>query len=327
MLKKLFLVIAITVNIIASEKELIKDINTVYAEDFYNKFSNYTSLPLNNFENNATQKKIKEDFEKILPRYLNNKSIFSKSSLKKLKIDKVENYKIRTFISVSLSYIKYLDSRDNYQLSLKIMRQNLINLNDLMINSKNMIDYLIALGTYSKIFSNYHNPSLEIVELFKKHPPANKSIYFKKVEAEKMYLLKMIDDMNNVDEINMEDYDTSDYKKLMIKVRDSAKSDINKYFSKILLATNQSKIDDFNKYIKVEGDKLMSTWNQVKFMFHSILSKILQIFIGYNSQHDYVAIYMGKILAIVAVPRLVDVYGAHIRMEQTYETLLSKQHD
>lgn len=327
MLKKLFLVIAITVNIIASEKELIKDINTIYAKDFYNNFSNYTSLPLNNFENNATQKKIKEDFEKILPRYLNNKSIFTKSSLKKLKKDKVENYKIRMFISVSLSYIKYLDSRDDYQLSQRIMKENLINLNNLMINSENMMDYLIALGAYSKIFSNYADPSLEMVALFKKYPPPHKSIYFNKIEAEKMYLLKMIDGMNNVDEINMEDYDTSDYKKLMIKVRASAKSDINKYFSKMLLATSQSKIDDFNKYIKIEGDKVMSTWNQIKFIFHSILSKILQIFIGYNSQHDYVAAYKGKILAIVAVPRLVDIYGEHIKMEQAYETLLSKQHD
>jgi len=324
MLKKLFFVIAITVNILASDKKLIEDINTIYAEDFYNNFSNYTSLPLNDFENNTTQKKIKEDFEKILPRYLNNKSIFTKSSLEKQEKDKVEKYKIRMFISISLSYIKYLNSRDDYQLSQRIMKRNLINLNALMVNSKNMMNYLIALGTYSKIFSNYGTPSLEMVELFKKYPPPNKSIYFEKLEAEKLYLIQTIDDMNNVDKVNMEDYETSDYKKLMTKVRASAKSDINKYFSKMLLATSQSKVDDFNKYIKIEGDKLMSTWNQIKFLFHTILSKILQIFIGYNSQHDYVAVYMGEILAIVAVPRLADIYGEHIKMEQAYKRLLNQ---
>jgi len=325
MLKKLFLVMLITINLNASQKEFFESINTIYADDFYNKISNYTSLPLNSYENNTTQKKIKEDFEKNLPIYLSNKNLFTKSSLERLEKDEVKKYKIWMFVSISLSYIKYLEAKNNHQLSKEIMERNLINLHDLMINSNGMIDYVLALATYSKLFSNYNNPSLEMVSILKRYPPPNKSIYLQKIEADKMRMFKMIDEMDNVGEENMADYATSDYKKLMSKVRSCAKSQLGRYFSKYTIATtSESKleIEKYNKYIKAQSNSLLSIWSKIKLLIHTILAKILHIFIGYNSQYDYMAEYIGEILAVTAVPQARNIYSDHIKMTQEYKDLL-----
>jgi len=211
------------------------------------------------------------------------------------------------------------------KLDTKTMEKNLINLNDMMINSKNMIDYLRALTQYSKILSSCTDTSSEMISIFKNNPPPNKSIYFEKVKLEKEILFTMIDNMNDIDKKDMKNYNDSDYKKLMTRVKYTAKDKLNTYFSKMTIAIkSESKleIENFNNYINNEEDNLLSTWSQIKLLFHTMLAKFLHIFIGYNKQFDYMADYIGEILAITAVPKLSTIYEDHIKMQEQYQKFL-----
>ena len=93
----------------------------------------------------------------------------------------------------------------------------------------------------------------------------------------------------------------------------------------VIATTSQSplEIKNFNNYIQEENDDLLSTWSTIKMLFHTLLAKLLQIFIGYNSQFDYMAEFMGKTLALIAIPQATDIYGKHIKMEQSYKNLLT----
>ncbi len=325
-LKALLLSIIVSITLHASEIKLIKNINAVYSDDIYEKLLTLSSIPLFNYENNNTQKKVKEDFEKILPLYLEHTTLFSKTSLEKLDKNKIEKYKLNLFIKISVSYIKYLEQKNEIVLSTKIMKRNLLNLNALMTNSNNLMDYIISLMAYSTIFSHYSNPSKEMIVTFNNYPPPDASIYFEKIEAEKITLFNMIDNMDSIDNENMKDYDNSDYKKLMSQVRYTAKKQLNKYFSKMVVAIkSQSKIEkeNFNKYIEEQQDSLLSIWSQVKFFIHTILAKLLHIFIGYNSQSDHMADYIGETLALTAVPIIDEYYEKHIKMKKQYITMKS----
>ena len=172
------MIMTLTLN--AAGKEVLQNINSTYTNKFYDKLANLSSLSLDNYENNGTQKKVKEDFEKILPLYLSTQDIFTKTGLEELEKDEIKKYKVSMFVSVSLGYIKYLESENRHELSADIMTKILIDINDLMINSNNMVDYLIALTVYSKIFANYTAPSVQMLSIFKKYTPASKRIYVQK---------------------------------------------------------------------------------------------------------------------------------------------------
>ena len=315
--------ISLTLN--ASNIELLQKINTTYEDDFYAHFSNKNAISLNDYENNATQKKIKDDFEEILPLYLKSADIFSKSSLEKLEKKDTKLEKISVFISISVSYIKYLESIKKENLATEIMKRDLINLHALMVNSKGIINYVIALSSYLDIFSNYKNPSSSILSLLQGNPPPPKSVYIQKVEDEKMITFGMLNTMTDEDEKSMKDYKTSAYKELMTKVKSSAKLYINEYTSKMLIATlseSAQKREEFEKYIQEEKKSTRSIWTFIKLFFHKFLASILQIFIGYNTQYDYIAEYMAKVLALVAVPKIDTLYDEHVKLEQEYKRLV-----
>ena len=315
--------IAFTLN--ASNIELLQKINTTYEDDFYAHLSNNSAIFLSDYENNATQKKIKDDFEEILPLYLKSSDIFSKSSLKLLENKEIKFFKIRAFIPISVNYVKYLESIKEKELATEIMKKNLLTLHDLMVNSKGIINYVIALSSYLDIYSNYKNPSSSILSLLQENPPPHKSIYIQKVEDEKMITFGMIDAMTDEDEKSMKDYNTSAYKELMTKVKSSTKLYINEYTSKRLIATlseSEQKREEFEQYLQEEEKSAMSIWTLIKLFFHKFLANILQIFIGYNTQYDYVAEYMAKVLALTAQPKTDTMYDDHVKLEHEYERLV-----
>ncbi len=330
MFNKLLLLIMITLSLHASNIELLQKINATYGDEFYTPLSKKSLISLNDYENNATQKKIKDDFEKILPLYLKSTDIFSKSSLKQLENKGIKFFKIRAFIPISVSYVKYLESIKEKELATKIMKKNLINLHDLMLNSTGVINYVVALSSYLEIFSNYQNPSSGMLVILQDNPPPSKVIYVQKVKDEKMLTFSMIDAMTNEDEKSMKDYNTSAYKKLMSRVKSRAKLYIDKYMSKGVTATlseSEEKRKKFEHYIEKEKKSTRSIWTLIKLFFHKLLANILQIFIGYNTQYDYVADYMAKVLALTAVPNMGPLYDKHIKLEQEYERLLKMNNE
>jgi len=326
MFHKLFLIITITLTLSASNKELLQKINETYEDDFYTHLSKLSTLSLNNYENNATQKKIKDEFEQILPLYLKSRGLFSKSNLEQQEKEEIKFLKISAFIPISVSYVKYLESIKNEKLASVIMQKDLSNLHDLMVNSNGTINYVIALSSYLEIYSSYKKLSSSMFVLLQNNPPPNKSIYIQKVENEKIVLFSMIDKMTDEDEKSMKDYDTSAYKQLMTKVKSKAKLYIGEYTSKRLIATlsqSEQKREEFEQYMQEEKDRLMSVWSMIKLFFHKLLANILQIFVGYNTQYDYVADYMAKVLALTAGQKTDFIYDTHIKLEHEYERLVN----
>jgi len=113
MFKKILLIIIITISSNASTKEFINKVYTIYSDNFYSKIklSRCKQIPLNNFENNETQKRLKEDFEKILPEYIDSSNYLKRTYLDKITITDNNIKKIfttRKVVCASLSYVKYL---------------------------------------------------------------------------------------------------------------------------------------------------------------------------------------------------------------------------
>jgi len=184
MLKELIILMLMSITLSASPaEELFRDINTTYSKvNYQHIFKDLDNLTINSFENNSTQRMIKEDFESLLPNYMDNKDIFSESSLKKLIKENVGKPRLRMFISASLVYMKYLDEEGKTKDAENIMRRNLINFNSLMTKSDNIVDYIRALGLYKRTFTYMESSLQNMTGILEKHPPPNESIYFEKMK-------------------------------------------------------------------------------------------------------------------------------------------------
>ena len=316
----------------SSAEELLKDINITYSkENYQNIFKNLNELTISSFESNSTQKMIKEDFEELLPNYLNNEDIFSQVNLKQLKKDNIYKHKWREFISASLVYMKYLESQEEFEREERIMKRNLINFNSLMVNSQELVDYIIALILYEKTYFYEGLNNTKIISITKEYPPVDPSIYFDKLHTERDNLLYLIDHMNDIDEKEMNDYETSDYKRLMTRVKSSAKKHINNNFKKMEIATKNDSpntLKDYYEDLKKEEKKHMDFWSKIKLFFYTMMAKVFQIFFGYNMFHDYMGDYIGKTVALVSIPKYNNLYIKHIEVRNQYNALIkSEKHD
>lgn len=326
-MKKLFTLFIITLALKASSvspQELISNINTIFSNKIYNSIDPF-SFSFKENKNNLSSQKIKEDLKKILPSYLETKPLFTRPLLTHFKEQNKTLVGVSIFIKLSFSYANYLQHHNQEKLALQIIEQNLINLQDLMTNAPNMLDYLIALAIYSKIFDNYIPSSYKIVTLFQKYPPPSASLYFQKLEAEKKELFKRLDSLSH---INQDIIDTSQkeaYEKLMKKIKASAKSHLEKYFSQMRLAASSKKEQiKFKNYLKKENEELFTTSTQIKMALHSAFAKLFYFFVGYNYEFDYIAKYIGKMLALISLPRLEHFYQEHLKMLQKYHNFLEK---
>jgi len=320
MIQKLLLIITLALNSSSlPPQELIKNITTIYNHPFYKKISS-----LKAFETPISQPKIKEDLEKIVPSYLQTKELFSKSTLTQLKKENISLFGLSTFLTISFNYANYLYSTTQEKIALKLIEQNLINLQNLMKNAPTILEYTLALSIYSNLFSNYQ-PFSKALPLFKKYPPPNPSLYFKRLEAEREELFKTIDNLEN---IKSSPKNSSTTHKLFIKkVKETTKAELERYFYKMHLATSKEERLKFQDYLKREEEKLFSKSTQIKVAIHTFFANILSYFIGYNSQFDYLATYQGKILALIMLPHnLTTLYEEHQKMIQKYYNFLNQSH-
>ncbi len=316
-----------------STQDFLYDINVTYSDEFYQSILNEKQITtLIGFENNTTQKKIKSDFEKLLPKYLESDNLFTNKQLLMLQDP---NYVIpqshfKDFITVSILYLNLLKYQKKSEKSNAILEKNLINIKSLMQNSNGMINYILSIFLYQKIYTEIKCDSKEIYSLFKKFPPPDKSIFFKKVEYENREVVSFIDEnLNSIDEIDKKNYNEVEYNKLMTQIKDSAKKYVNKYFDEMSIAIKLESSDELKKFyrhIEKEENEHLSYWNLPKILLSALKSRVYVILFGSNDDYGYFADYIGKTLAFVAIPKLDTLYLNHIEMIKQYEELLKSQH-
>ena len=309
----------------SSTPDLLNHIYTTYSKKFYEGlFSADRELTLTDFESNSTQSKIKADFEKLLPKYLEIENPFTQEKISKLQEPDLSVYKshFKDFITVS---ILYLNLQTNPKERVALLEKNLINLQSLMQNSKGMMNYILALNLYQKLYSTFKPGSEETYELLKSIPPPDKSIFFEKLEDEREWVLNSIATMNHVDQVDKQSFNGEGYKILMSQVIFVAQADVNRYFDKmvsIIKLESRDELKKFNQYIEEVGQEYTSYWNLAKFMMSTLTTKIYTVLFGAKKDYGFMAEYIGKTLALVAVPKLPGLYLDHIEMIGQYEKLL-----
>jgi len=140
---------------------------------------------------------------------------------------------------------------------------------------------------------------------------ASETNIVEKVEAQRLSLLELSDKIKHNTKIDIESYNSEVYKKIMVGVRNSYKKHINFYFDKMIKAVkggSTEHIGEFGLYMKEEQNSLNSLWSSIKLLFHSILSKVLYFFVGYNSSSEYIADHIGKLLAAITISNPSSLY-------------------
>jgi len=310
-------------------EDLLHDINDTYSSTAYKKlFNENHSFTLNDFEHNTSQRRIKEDFEKILPAYLNTDNVFSEESIDELCKDDscyLSNYHLQEFIVTSSLYIKLLDKQSHTTTSTQLLEKNLLDLQLLLRNSKGMVNHILAVVLYQKLYSELDVNSLEKFTLLKKLPPPEKTVFFEKLDDDRQWVLNNLENLCCDKQVDKKDYNEKEFKKLMGEVTSTAKQQVNVYYdmmAEALKCESHEEVERFNRYIKEESDKHMSAWNITRFFFSGLKIKTFNAILGYNNDYGYFSEFMGETLALVAVPKLTDIYLEHIDMIHQYENLL-----
>jgi hypothetical protein len=298
-----------------SEQSLLRDIETTYSNDFYQDIF-YTSknLTLIDFEHNSTQKKIKEDFEKFLPRYLSTNDFFKdEDSQESEESDFSLMQSHHKFIIVSKLYLNLLSHQADRKKQKALLEKNLLNFQFLMQNTSRMWQYMFSMSLYTDLYSDLECNSKEIYDVLKRYPPPNRSDVFKKLEDEKQW---QIDSAEAVEDTDIEK------KEFLTQLNQASKMYINRYFDEMATAIkceSRDELKKFNSYIKKEREENMSFWSKVKFTLGVLKAK----FFGNKEEgYSYIADFTGKTMALIAVPRLSDLYLNHITIRQQYENIL-----
>lgn len=329
MLRIMLLSISFSIIIFASPTQnLLYEIKSTYSKDFYKGlYSDNKSLTLANFENNSTQKKIKEDFERLIPKYFKADNLFIQENLKEFNTDdnSLITLNLQKFFVTCTLYIKLLDRQQKTIKSNQLFKKTLSDLNALMRNSTSFANYIISVILYKKFYSNIELNSLYKYAWLKKCPPPDKTIFFEKLKYEEQWVLNSLENAYLDKQVDKKDYNEKEFKKLMRQVNSTAKHQVKIYFAmmyKALKHESLEEIEKYNKFIETEGKKHMSVWNKIRFFLSTIKVKIFNIIFGYNSDYGFMAKYMGKTIALVAVPKLTNLYLEHINILLKYKNLL-----
>ncbi|MEJ2527507.1 MAG: hypothetical protein P8Y49_05435 [Sulfurovaceae bacterium] len=126
-------------------QDFLADINATYSSAFYEKLDIHsnTSLTLADVETNSTQKKIKEDFERLLHKYLKVDDLFPESGsyADSETINQHLPIQFRDFFEISILYLNLLSHKQEQGLHDKLLKKNLLNLHAL-IHKKGMMSYI-----------------------------------------------------------------------------------------------------------------------------------------------------------------------------------------
>ncbi|MBN2767959.1 MAG: hypothetical protein JXQ68_02560 [Campylobacterales bacterium] len=308
-------------------QDFLADINATYSSAFYEKLDIHknTSLTLVDAETNGTQKKIKEDFERLLPKYLKVDDLFSKEVYDNDDTSfRVLSSRYREFFEVSILYLNFLSSPKEQGLHNRLLEKNLLNLHALT-RLRGMPNYILSLVLHKKLYTDIECYSTGDYLLLQKYPPPDKTFFFVKLEEEKEQILHSYEGMAKLDELDI-DVNKENYKKMMTQVSLAAKrytEDSFKKMAKVLKLESQEKFKQFNQEIEEQSKKDLNNWTIVK---TTLCYLKIKFYDALHIEHDYgcIADFMGKILGRVAMPRTGAIYFDYIDMLQDYNKKLKK---
>lgn len=309
---------------------MLNDINATYSDKFYvNYCQTSKTLTLNDFENNSTQKRIKTDFEKLLPKYLTIEELFSNEEFSKLDKDKfmVFKFEFRKFFTTSIFYLELLKKQKKLNMRNELLEKNLLNLELLMSNSENILNYALSIILYEKLFSSLSCSSKEVYNLLKKFPPQDKSVFFEKIEDERQKELNMTRLLESPSKVKHVPGTEQELKKYMAQVHATANRYINKYYDKMIIAIKSESEDNvkaFDKYMDEELEKHVSLWSRIKYMLSVYKAEIFYRLYGTNEDYGYMVDLNGYLVSSTSVPitHFNKLYLKHIDMIQKYHDLL-----
>jgi hypothetical protein len=308
-----------TIVLASFEDKLLNDINSTYSNQFYkNKYDNTSA-----YKDEGTFEKIKTDVEKILPMYVYNENLFKGNG----QIDNDRRkLKFVDFLNSSLIYMDYLERMNRGIEAQMLMDRHLANINALMTHSNDLLDYIVSIVLYQKIYFHRRSPSKNMLGPLLKYQIADKSIFFKKLDAERERALLVVSQMDTTTHMNTESYNVLQKNELMSKIRESASRHINIYFDELAFAIkseSQTNKDGFYKYIKEENNSFTSPWGKTKLMFNAFLLEI-NYYLFDELKLNYPADSIGKTIALASVPspKIYDVYSRHDKIIKKHEQLL-----
>ncbi len=309
-------------------QDFLADINATYSSAFYEKLDidKNKNIILADAETNSTQKKIKEDFERLLPKYLKVDDLFPKSGsyVDPETIKQHLPIQFRDFFEISILYLNLLSHKQEQGLHDKLLKKNLLNLHA-FIHKKGMMSYIFSLVLYQKLYTHLECHTKEDYLLLQKYPPPDKSFFFVKLEEDKQDILHAYEGLTKLDKLDV-DIDKENYEKLMTQVSLATKrytEDSFKKMAKVLKLESREKYKLFNQEIQEASKKDLNKWAIVKI---TLCSLKIRLYDKLHIEHDYecLADYIGEMLGQVAMPRTGAIYFDHIDMLQDYNKKLKE---
>jgi len=295
-------------------QDFLADINATYSSAFYEKLDidKNKNITLADAETNSTQKKIKEDFERLLPEYLKVDDLFPESGsyANSKSIKQHLPMQFRDFFEISILYLNLLSHKQEQGLHDKLLKKNLLNLHALM-HKEGMMSYIFSLVLYQKLYTHLECHTKEDYLLLQKYPPPDKSFFFVKLEEEKQDILHSYEGLSKKE----------NYEESMTQVSLAAKrytEDNFEEMTKVLKLESREKYKLFNQKIKKASRKDFR-WAIIKIMKIRLYDKL-------HIKHDYecLADHIGKVLGQVTMPRTGFIYFEHIDILQDYNKKLKE---
>ena len=310
---------------------LLNDINTSFNKTAFSElkeFNKINTIKVSNFDNNSTLEQALRSYKILLPDYLNESTLFNKESFEGIGDKYYEissRYHYIEFFNTSILHLKILSKDNNYILIKKIVSTHINNLNALMINSVTMLDYIIALSLYKKLYTaiSENRRDSDIYNVLKQNPPPSSDIYYQKIEFEKNSTYKM----SEKSLLNQDDFKElgDGYKQLMTTVLKRFKFYYDSYMKKYIISVkseSQKEIDIFKQFMEKEEKDHISFFSRMFFVYEGIKVKLLNRY-GYEVDYSGMADFMGKTLALVAYPKFGSTLKDHKHLIKQYEKCLS----
>lgn len=310
----------------SSTQDFLHDLNATYSNEFYSKisFSTDKSIILLSYDKNKTQRRIKEDFEKLFPRYMQTNGLFTKEILTKVNTEKyvLSSY---NFIFSSIEFIKLLNKQNKIIQSNKLLEKMLIDINRLMLNSNRIINYMLSIMFYKRLYERIEYNSKEKYALLKKYPPPSKEIFFEKLKFDKQSILAFSKEISCTKDSKREDCKDKNYRKLMLQSYKASVKYTNFYYDKLAIAIkseSKKEIEKFEKFIDKEHEQISSLTSILKYTFSGIKAKIIISLFDEVDDFGYRAEFDGKLSALTVSPRYNRTYIEHINLIKIYNDLI-----
>ena len=307
----------------ANIPDILNDINTTFSKSSFKQLSDINevgSLTIDDIENNVTLKQAVLDYEQLLPRYLQESTLFKKSFFEGY----ITIYHYRKFMYASLLHLKMLDKNDEVHLMNMVLNKNFHNLDAFIESTNSLLDYAFAITTYQVIFElleKSDNRTEVCQSLLKNAPPSTEHFYnMYAIEKRKSFILAELTLLNS-DELKS---NSANFAKLMKGVVKQYKHYYNQYMNRYLNASRSGSsraIKKYRTYITEERRSLTSFSHKLKFTYESLKLKSLAFF-GLDVNIDNLADYMGKIIALVGVPKFTFELADHEKMIKKYKELI-----